>query len=482
MDRKDLGIFLFIFLLNLVLVFCQPLYSVILTDEGQYLLLSKKMIDGWVPYRDIIENKPLGMYISMIPAVLLCGKDIAKLRIYTSLMVSLTIFFTYLIGKKLENWKIGLLAATMMAFITAFPGLNGYTVMTDMVANLFIVPMFYCLICLELTPFVVFLIGLLFAAACSVRQTSILMIIPIVFVYYSSKKRFKHIKTIAVFAVGMAIIFIPMLLYLLANSALYDAVYWVFISQLIGVAGTWSTAYKISNLIMLGILFLPFILLTVVGLIGIRRKYYVIILWFLCSFTIAQITYTYWHNYLFVIPPFSIFAAVGVGNIIKLADKLRGGLGRSIFIGIITFFVLIFSMFLVAEISLMGGIRYSSWEEQTGISNYIRANSQPDDRIFVFGVNSEVYYLSDRDPATRMSFFGGYTCNMSKGEADEFIFGPISRQSTKYFIINHPNIVDMCGNESKVEREVMTYVNSTYIYAGFWGPLEIYKRNESNSA
>lgn len=61
MDKNRLAILLFLVLLNILAAFSQPLS--IFTDEGQYLLISKKMLDGWVPYRDIVENKPLGMYI-----------------------------------------------------------------------------------------------------------------------------------------------------------------------------------------------------------------------------------------------------------------------------------------------------------------------------------------------------------------------------------------------------------------------------------
>jgi len=475
-DRNDFAVFMLLFLLNLVLVFYQPLYHVLFIDEGQYLLVSKKMIEGWVPYRDIIENKPPGMYISVIPAVLLCGNDIAKLRVYTAFMVSLTIFLVYLIGKKLSNRKGGFLAAAIMIFINAFPGFCGYVLMTDPVANLFIAAMFYCLVCFELSYSVIFLVSILFAAACSVRQTCIFMIIPVIYELYNSGKKLEWGRSAAVFAAGLSVILVPMVIYLFMNSALQYAFYWMFLAL---VGSKWQSISDVaSTWVMMAILFLPFVLLTVIGLRRMNKKYITIFLWLLSGLIIALMGWGYWHNYLFAVPALSILASRGVENVLKLKGKMK----KEIFTGIIIFIIFMALLFLAFEFYVMGGMAFSpSWEEQKGISDFIRANTQRDDRIFVFGVNSEVYYLSDRDPATRMSFFGGYVCNMSKEEDEELVFNPLRRQNTKYFVINHPNIADMCGNGSRIEREAMEYVDASYVYVDSWGPLDLYERMGSTT-
>ncbi len=103
MNKNTALVLLLFIVLNILSAFYQPFSKSFSVDEGQYILIAKKMLDGWVPYRDIVDNKPLGMYLSLIPAVLLGGKDMVKLRLYGALIASLTSFLIFLIGEKVKN-------------------------------------------------------------------------------------------------------------------------------------------------------------------------------------------------------------------------------------------------------------------------------------------------------------------------------------------------------------------------------------------
>lgn len=186
--------------MNILAAFSQALS--IFVDEGQYLLVSKKMLDGWVPYRDIIENKPIGMYISLIPAVLLCGKDFVKLRLFGVFIVSLTSFLIFLIGERVKDKKAGLLGALVFILIESFPNLYGYNLLTEPIANLFIAALFYMIICAELGYPGALVIGALTAASCSVKQTSLFVFIPLAFVFMHASRKLDRKKLLLSFLIG----------------------------------------------------------------------------------------------------------------------------------------------------------------------------------------------------------------------------------------------------------------------------------------
>jgi len=472
---RDVIILLFLLLLNILLAFYQPLAMWIGIDECQYLLISKKMLEGWVPYRDIIENKPLGIYLALMPAVLLGGKDIVKLRLYPVLIAGITSFFIYLIGKKLGGQEAGLFAAGIFTFMNAFPGFYGYTMLTDPIANLLIAALFYIILCLQISYGRVVLCGVLFAAACSVRQTSVLMLVPAAFAFYTSERRVRWGKAISSFLLGVCVVFVPMLLYLVLNSALSDAVYWTLVYS--AEIGTYSFESKISNFTMVSILFSPFILLALFGLVKLNRAYRVVLLWLLSGIVIAQLGYSWWHNYLFVLPPLSIFAGRGVGNLFDFKDKARGGTARVIAKAIFTFVIASVFILLIFELKTMAELHpVPSWEDQKGIGDFIMSHTNEEDRIFAFGLNTDAYYLSDRDPATRKTIFGGEMCNASKEGIDESVLWSLDANKPKYIVANFFHITNMCGNGSGFETAVRGYMNENYAYVNSWGPLELYER------
>lgn len=357
--RGSVIVLLTLILLNITLAFYQPLSMWVGIDEGQYLLISKKMLDGWVLYRDIIENKPLGIYLALMPAVLLGGRDIIKLRMYPTLIAGIASFFIYLIGKKLGGQKTGLFAAGIFTFMNAFPGFYGYTMLTDPVANLLVVALFYVMLCLQVSYGSICLSGVLLAAACSVRQTSVVMLIP-VFAFYSSRSGVRWGKAIPSFLLGMCIVFVPMLLYLALNSALADAVYWTTMYPL--TLGVYSFESKLFNFGEVSILLSPFILLAFFGLQKLNTAYRVVLLWLLSGLATAQIGFSWWHNYLIVMPPLSIFAGRGVGNLFEFRNRARGGTARVIAEGVFIFIAAIALIFFIVEFKTMAELHpVPSW-------------------------------------------------------------------------------------------------------------------------
>jgi 4-amino-4-deoxy-L-arabinose transferase-like glycosyltransferase len=472
MDRFHIAIFLLLISLNILLAFYQLFALRLFNDEGQYLLIAKRMLDGWVPYRDIIENKPLGMYLSLIPAVILGGKDIAKLRLYSALIVGLTSFFIFLIGERFKNRIVGLISAGAFICMEAFPGLYGYLLMAEPISNLFVVILFYILLVRKPSYANLFLIGALAAISCSIRQPCVFVFVPLAFYFLYYSQKLDKRKALASILGGIGVVIIPMLLYLILNSALGDAIYWCFDAFI--RFGNSGLETKIERFSEFSFFFFAFILPTIITLEGLTREKEVIWVWLLSALVMVQLGYSWRHYYLSVVPPLSILAGVGIWKLYEMQHARNGF--RDIFRGVFIFLVFGILLSVFAEFSAivkLGRID-KNYEKELEVSEFISSHTNKSDGIFVLSCDSYIYYLTDRKPVTRMTFLWmGQLPFMNDAEKNEFVFKPLVENKPKYVVMN-----PLLYWDDSVVIPVRNYLDEKYTHVGDWEPYQLYERKQ----
>jgi 4-amino-4-deoxy-L-arabinose transferase-like glycosyltransferase len=469
MDRNNAIVLMLFIVLNILFAFYQPFSKSFSVDEGQYLLISKKMLDGWVPYRDIVENKPLGMYLSLVPAVLLCGKDIVKLRLYGALIAGLGSFLVFLLGEKVRNRWAGLIGAFAYIFMGAFPGLGGYYLITEPIANVFIIALFYILLSKRKSYLDFFFIGALAAISCSIRQTCFFVFFPLIFDVAHSQSMDKK-KVIFAFMCGIGLIAVPILLYLALNSALWDAIYWCGYAN-IRFGGSVGLDYMIGSFTGFLISFYPLVLFAAVTLKSMTREKKLLWLWLLSALVMVQIGWTF-HNYFLVAPPLCILAVLGAMEL----HKLSCGKGRLanfyrwifMFLSASALFILFFELGVIVTL----GVSDENYGKQWAVSEYIVSHTNKDDGIFVFMDDSYIYYITDRKPVTKITFFRIELVRFSNdAEKNEYIFEPLDKGKPKYFVMNPL----MYENDSSMLR-IKNYLDANYSHVEDWGMYQLYER------
>ncbi|MEA3337240.1 MAG: glycosyltransferase family 39 protein [Chloroflexota bacterium] len=97
--------------------------SVVDWDESIYLLMSRGMLEGHLPYTAVWDHKPPGIYLLFALAQLLFGRSIVAIRVLTWLAVTASCFLLYKFGKdRFHNGWSGILAGLLYA---AFSLQNG---------------------------------------------------------------------------------------------------------------------------------------------------------------------------------------------------------------------------------------------------------------------------------------------------------------------------------------------------------------------
>ena len=119
--NQKLIIFLGFLLLSFFLRFWTLFVSVLDKDESIYILGADSLLNGNLPYIEIWDNKPPGIFILFSLAMLIFGKSILSIRILSIIATTFTSYFLSRIGVAIDvkqGEKIGLLAGSLYAIFS----------------------------------------------------------------------------------------------------------------------------------------------------------------------------------------------------------------------------------------------------------------------------------------------------------------------------------------------------------------------------
>lgn len=91
-------------------------------DETLYYLWAKDMLHGYLPYVNIMEDKPIGISFVYLTAFLAFGKSMFSIRILAWLSITCSAYFLYKIGKIIGSgsYLSGILAGLLYSFYSYF--------------------------------------------------------------------------------------------------------------------------------------------------------------------------------------------------------------------------------------------------------------------------------------------------------------------------------------------------------------------------
>lgn len=221
---KKNNFFIFFLLLSITVLVRLPWFfpSVINWDEGTYILMGQSVLDGNLPYMGFWEMKPPLAHFFYGSFIALFGKTIISIRFAGALCISIISFFTYLIGKKICNFNVGIYSSILFIFSTIYiPG--GQSTMTEFVALVPLIGLLYFLVSKEnLTTKDFFLTGILIATASMIRTNLIFVTIPLglfFLIILKNKKLLEIIKCNFFYVLGFfLIIFFTFVPYLVVGS------------------------------------------------------------------------------------------------------------------------------------------------------------------------------------------------------------------------------------------------------------------------
>ncbi len=393
-------------------------------DEGEYAYAGQLILQGIPPYELAYNMKLPGTYYACALGMALLGQTIAGMHATLMLVNSLTIFFVFLLGRKLFGVVAALVAAASYALMSISPAVLGMATHANQFVVLFAVPATLLLWQggEQGNRRLYFFSGLLYGLAFLMKQQGVFFGAfggaYLVWLGLRNQNFMGTVKSIFIYGAG---IFLPFLC--LCALMAWDGVFsrfWFW---------TFTYAHSYVGLITLSQGFqwlgdhlntaLPagagFWLLGLTGLLcGLCAKtfrektLFVAGLWGFAFLGTATGLYFRAHYFILVLPAFSLLIGLAMAAVPKcFPARMPAYTGPAMvltlflaFTGWRVYYERQFFFYLpgseVSQIIYNG----SPFVESIAVSDYIRGHSSPEARIAVIGSEPQIYFYSHRRSAT----------------------------------------------------------------------------------
>jgi 4-amino-4-deoxy-L-arabinose transferase-like glycosyltransferase len=410
-------------------------------DEAVYSYVGWGMLDGLVPYKDVFDHKPPGIYLLYALAFLLFGPKALSIKVFATIYTLGTVLAVFLVGRKMAGERVGCMAALLFGIFSCGPKIEGGGVNTEIFLVLPYTLAAYSLLrtveTAERRHYLFF--GLWTGLASIIKQVALVNLCWLAAYWLvciwrdSTWSAVANIVRNAVLVmVGVALPWLPFVLYFYLSDAIKDFFYWqvgfnfnyiytsyqdlpvtaIFIEQMKGVLSENGLLWLLS---LAGIGFLyqqmrnPGIFST-----GSEPKplepmiFFLMATWpIFCFFAISLGGRYYGHYFIQIIPSLSILGGAGLAGLVR-SMRVRGLAYMRHPLSLMTMAALAsaFSLFVMTDAPYYlkyNGDQISYHQYRTSlfsvtrfIGRYLGKRTQPDDLIYVWRGDPEINFYALR--------------------------------------------------------------------------------------
>jgi len=453
-SRKNL-IFIILFIVFGLIPPIFYIYNTLHVDEATFLVIGNYIKNGSVMYKDYGNNKFPGIFYLAALVFSITGKSFMAARILTYIIQAISAIIIFVLGTKIKNKNVGMIAAILFLIGVYLPDFQGYLYMTESYVVFF--SLVSILFFLKDSHHAKFISGLALGIGMIFKQTAVL-IFGVYFLFYllrlkSRENRTKNYiknttKNLVLISSGAAIPLIITFTYFLITGAANEMLHYTVFS-LSGYDSTFVFETIISSFLS----YLPVWLLSTIMVIFVGYSFLVknlldekllfLILWILLFF-IPALSGT--HRVLFIIPPVVLSAAY---VFIFLYKNLRN---KQTYYKLKCFLIIMILLStLIASgtnIYLVANRRYTV-NDQIRVAHEIEQNV--DGEIYIFPFRNYIYFFSNLTPGT--NYLGG----VYSKEIAEKIVKDLQANNVSCIVANK-GIIEQLEKEKTLETENMLYV------------------------
>ncbi|MBT8238971.1 MAG: glycosyltransferase family 39 protein [Croceitalea sp.] len=202
------GIFTALLILSFLVRFPFFFRDYIDRDESTFILVAQSWVDGHLPYTQLWDLKPPITFLMFAIIIYLFGKSFIAIRLMGVILVAITAFFSYKIGMRLYNKKVGFLSAVALVYLQSlFGSLQG--VMSEHICVAFFTIALYLLLFNKDKRFF-FISGVLFGLAIMTKLNIAYAVLFLFFYLFlkSLKEKNAQKMIIKLFIIGMALVLV----------------------------------------------------------------------------------------------------------------------------------------------------------------------------------------------------------------------------------------------------------------------------------
>ena len=423
-----LFIMLAIFILRIPGLY-QPILDI---DECAFAEFANKILEGYIPYIDVVDNKPPLTYYTIALIFLIFGKNnLPAVHLVTTLMVMATAFLVFVTGKELRGVKTGIISAIIFTALAHTYEPKYISTSGEALINLplmlssliFIkyaelkrasIPAFIIAgLSLGIATLINYKAGIL-AAVFTLQG----LLIRGLLVESPSRIRslLRELIRLSIIGLCTAAPIAVILVYFYYRGNLPDFLYWGFAYNFRYIETGAQTMPILKTMGRIGYFIfctLPVWLLSVVYLKksflnrsremlkgnSTAQGYFFLLVWLAFSFYAATLGgRTYGHYFIQLIAPLALFGGLAYDSI-----AMSGRVSKT-FWGFLAILTVLFFISRVDINTTYRLVNYPNWRSDINyrlVGEYIRENSAPDNSIYAWGYATPIYYYSDRRCSAR---------------------------------------------------------------------------------
>jgi 4-amino-4-deoxy-L-arabinose transferase-like glycosyltransferase len=484
-------------------------------DEGLHAYMGWGMLRGLVPFKDMYNTKPPGIYALHSLLFLFVKPSALNIKVFASIYTLGTVLAVFTVARKVAGETAGLLAALLFGIFSSGPNIQGGGVNSEV---FMVLP--YTLAVLSLAEAVAtgksrhyLFMGIWTGLACTIKQVAAVNLFWVA--SYLILRLWRARKGAGVFkllengfwvATGVVVAWVPFIAYFYLNDAMSKFYFWMVSAnfQYIGdgYQGLSSLTLFLSRTKSIlsenGLLWL----LALIG-IGVGRKefqwsvstshsnelrkdYWILMAtWPLCSFLGVALGGRFFpHYYIQMIPSLAVLGGVGFMCLVHTVRAQGIALLRRP-IGLATTLVLAWALLLFVKTDApyylsYNGVQISFHQYRSPlfsvtrfIGNYLKDHTQPEDLIYVWAVNPEInFYALRKSPSPFLIHvdFDHIPWNPHKE-----IISSLRRKPPKYIVAMH-TMSGFPGLREYVQENYITETSADLNKLKALVPFEIYRR------
>ena len=420
-------------LLVAVLVRMPFLHVPLIADEGGYAYTTHYGLSGRTLYHLLWFDRTQGILWVYRVIFQTFGRSIVAIRLFAALYNAGSALLVSLIGWRLAEKRTGLLAAFLFALFSVMPHVQGFTANAELFMTLPALASLALLLPTERTRIVpdaalwatenraatcrIFLSGLSAGIAVIIKPAEIAAVeIAALFLFLAARREGiawrARLRRQSILGAGVLIGILPAVVDGFARDGrayirqvlLYRGATESIVSRhAIGRLGlsVWNSLVVSGDVLPLVILTALTLTIYRASLSGDARR--LAPLWFLASFGGIALGGNWFTHYFFqLLPPLAVYAAVGIQAAFVQGGAARWRVRLIVLLSLSLMLTAAYSgRYFVAEpAAISWGLYHDrAYQAQESLVEYLKANTGPNDRIYVAFEAPEIYYLSERQSA-----------------------------------------------------------------------------------
>ena len=465
-------------------------------DEGFYGYIGQEILRGSIPYRDIYDIKPPGIYYIYAAIIALFGNIMEAIRMATAFYALATTGCVYLLARKLGGIRAAICSALLFALCSNAPHIQGSSSNTEV---FMLLPLMLCLLFfvrgVETGNRVNFVISGFSGGIALLIKTVALPVVALVFIFLLRRPRADDSgeglqKDILSFILPPLATLLLLYGYFAANNALADLYYWNFtilksygrhgLSYFVGKAFA-GVDYLINEQLLLwgaAVAGAAWLLLR-------NRNFHTVLVTLTLPAAVAGLCMPghFFPHYFILLTPFcAVVGGLGLGHVWE-----RKGWPRFVSLPLIAAGVVLFAQtnykyyfaYTPAEVALH---KYNvpTFGQSPEIAGFVRNNTAPGDYILQWGFEPELYFYSNRRGLKDLTVFVDIEWAPDRTRAIKNMVENINEKKPVYILVQKADVVDY--RAALGYRELAEIIARDYTFTKEIGYAEIYRRKPDHDS